>query len=83
MLWDTPTTYVLIWVINVTDPTEADVVLKLFGGHDRHAHAETYLEEGTFEIWIVAGTIPNRNVTVGSVHPKFDSSGIGMRNSPT
>ena len=74
MLWDTPTTYVLIWVINITDPTETDVVLKIFGGHDRHAHAETYLEEGTFEIWIAGIVAPthyhmnthysgNRNVT--------------------
>ena len=51
-LWDTPTTYVVLWVINVTDPNDLDVVAKVFGGHDRYAKAETYLAEGAYEIWL-------------------------------
>ena len=57
-LWDSPTTYVLLWVVNVTDRTDVDVVLKVFGGHDRHAQAETYLEEGIYEIWLVGLNAP-------------------------
>ena len=51
-LWDTATTYVVLWVVNVTDPTDLDVVAKVFGGHDRYAKTETYLAEGTYEIWL-------------------------------
>lgn len=57
-LWDTPTTYVVLWVINVTDPNDLDVVVKVFGGHDRYAKAETYLAEGTYEIWLQAIIAP-------------------------
>ena len=56
MLWDTPTTNVVIFLVNVTDPTETEFVLQVFGGHDRHAYAETYLAEGTYEIWVAGVT---------------------------